>query len=94
MRAVVGSDAAYICASWWEAFCCCPCIVEIKRKEIKINFKDYLYMLILGIICIPMSMVLFQLGVMKANAAMAALIMCQPLVHNFSRISSRKDEPL
>lgn len=49
---------------------------EIKRKEIKINFKDYLYMLILGIICIPMSMVLFQLGVMKANAATAALIMC------------------
>ena len=49
---------------------------EIKRKEIKINFKDYLYMLLLGIICIPMSMVLFQLGVMKANAATAALIMC------------------
>ncbi|MGI6732615.1 MAG: DMT family transporter [Anaerovoracaceae bacterium] len=51
-------------------------VSEIKRKEIRINLKDYLYMLLLGIVCIPMSMVLFQLGVMKANASTAAIIMC------------------
>ena len=33
-------------------------------------------MLLLGIVCIPLSMVLFQLGVMRANAATAAIIMC------------------
>lgn len=49
---------------------------EIKRRGTSIKLKDYLYMLLLGIVCIPMSMVLFQLGVMKSNAATAAIIMC------------------
>lgn len=51
-------------------------ISEIKHKKTSIKPRDYLYMLLLGIVCIPLSMVLFQLGVMKANAATAALIMC------------------
>lgn len=51
-------------------------LAEIKRKKTSISAKDYLYMLLLGIVCIPLSMVLFQLGVMRANAATAAIIMC------------------
>lgn len=51
-------------------------IIEIRRKKTVISVKDYLYLLLLGIVCIPMSMVLFQLGVMRSNAATAAIIMC------------------
>ncbi|GAB1475875.1 DMT family transporter [Bacillota bacterium] len=49
---------------------------EIKRNKTVIRPKDYAYMLLLGTVCIPLSMVLFQLGVMKANASTAAIIMC------------------
>ena len=51
-------------------------VSEIKRRQLRISVKDYLYLLLLGIVCIPMSMVLFQLGVMRSNAATAAVIMC------------------
>lgn len=51
-------------------------LAEMKSRENHISLKDYGYMLLLGIVCIPMSMVLFQLGVMRANAATAAIIMC------------------
>jgi len=51
-------------------------VSEIKRRQLRMDVKDYLYLLLLGIVCIPMSMLLFQLGVMRSNAATAALIMC------------------
>lgn len=51
-------------------------LAEIRRKGIRLDLKDYLYFLLLGILCIPMSMVLFQLGVMRSNASTAAIIMC------------------
>lgn len=51
-------------------------LAEMKNRETPISLKDYAYMLLLGVVCIPMSMVLFQLGVMRANAATAAIIMC------------------
>ena len=66
---------------------------EIKRKEIKINFKDYLYMLS-SIICIPMSMVLFQLGD-KLMPPRRPSLCASTLCSMFSAFPhSRKDEPL
>lgn len=50
--------------------------VRIKKKNIVIRRNDYLYMLLLGIICIPFSMVFFQLGVENSNASTAAVIFC------------------
>jgi drug/metabolite transporter (DMT)-like permease len=49
---------------------------RIRRKNIQIQGKDYLYLLLLGTVCIPVSMVFFQLGVENANAATAAVIFC------------------
>lgn len=49
---------------------------EMKKNKVSLNVKDYLYMFMLGIICIPVSMVFFQLGVMYSNASTAAVIFC------------------
>lgn len=49
---------------------------RMRRKNIQIQGKDYLYLLLLGTVCIPVSMVFFQLGVENANAATAAVIFC------------------
>ncbi|NCA78088.1 MAG: DMT family transporter [Alphaproteobacteria bacterium] len=49
---------------------------RIRRKNIQIQGKDYLYLLLLGTVCIPVSMIFFQLGVENANAATAAVIFC------------------
>lgn len=49
---------------------------RIRRKNIQIQGKDYLYLLLLGTVCIPISMIFFQLGVENANAATAAVIFC------------------
>lgn len=38
--------------------------------------RDWLRLLLCGIMCIPLSMVLFQVGVLRSNAATAASIMC------------------
>lgn len=38
--------------------------------------RDWLWLLLCGIMCIPVSMVLFQIGVLRSNAATAASIMC------------------
>ena len=43
---------------------------EMKKNKVSLNVKDYLYMFMLGIICIPVSMVFFQLGVMYSNASL------------------------
>ena len=51
-------------------------LVRIRKKRIIIGRNDYLYMLLLGVICIPISMVLFQLGVENSNASTAAVIFC------------------
>ncbi len=49
---------------------------RMRRKNIQIQGKDYLYLLLLGTVCIPVSMIFFQLGVENANAATAAVIFC------------------
>ncbi len=51
-------------------------LVRVRKKNIVIRRNDYLYMLLLGIICIPISMVFFQLGVENSNASTAAVIFC------------------
>lgn len=48
--------------------------IELKRRETKLAIKDFLYLLLLGIVCIPLSMLLFQLGVMRSNASTASII--------------------
>lgn len=51
-------------------------MVEVKKKNIKINGKDLGWLLLLGIVCIPVSMMFFQLGVENANASTAAVLFC------------------
>ena len=42
----------------------------------RLNFKDFLWLLLVGIMCIPISMLSYQLGVIRSNAATAAALMC------------------
>jgi len=51
-------------------------IARIKKENIVIKRGDYLYMLLLGVVCIPISMIFFQLGVENSNASTAAVIFC------------------
>lgn len=51
-------------------------IKELKQKQIKLVRKDYLYLLLLGLICTCISMIFFQIGVMNSNASTAAVIFC------------------
>lgn len=55
-------------------------LAELKKNNIKLCLKDYLTLLGVGILGIPISMVFFQLGVMNSNAATASvLISINPL---------------
>ena len=55
-------------------------IKEIKKNDTKLELKDYGYLLYLGTLCIPVSMLLFQFGVMHSNASTASvLISANPL---------------
>lgn len=49
-------------------------ITEMKKKEIKLNRKDLLNLLCVGTIGIPVSMVLFQIGIMNCNASSASVM--------------------
>lgn len=49
---------------------------EIKYKKIKINLKDMTWLLLVGIMGIPISMLFFQLGVVRSNASTAAVLIC------------------
>lgn len=42
----------------------------------RISVRDHLWMLLLGVFCIPVSMLLFQLGVEFSNASTAAVLFC------------------
>lgn len=48
--------------------------VEMKRNKTKIELKDIGYLLYVGILGIPLSMVFFQLGVMNSNASTASVL--------------------
>ena len=49
-------------------------VSEMKKKEIKLTGKDLLKLLGVGTIGIPVSMVLFQVGIMNCNASSAAVM--------------------
>lgn len=51
-------------------------IAELRKKQLKLNASQMLYLLLLGIICVPCSMILFQFGVMNSNAATSAVLFC------------------
>jgi drug/metabolite transporter (DMT)-like permease len=51
-------------------------IWELKKNKTRLDAGLILRMIILGVICVPLSMILFQFGVMKSNASTAAVIFC------------------
>ncbi len=51
-------------------------IAEIRKDNIKIYAKDWLWLLLVGIMGIAISMVVFQIGVQHCNAATAAALIC------------------
>jgi drug/metabolite transporter (DMT)-like permease len=51
-------------------------IKEIKKRKITLNLNDFIYMGGIGIVCICVSMIFFQFGVMKTSASTAAVIFC------------------
>lgn len=51
-------------------------ILEIKKYHIVFTKKDFLHMLAMGVVCICISMVFFQLGVENSKASTSAVIFC------------------
>lgn len=51
-------------------------IKEYRKNRADIHPGDWVWMLLLGIVCIPISMLCFQLGIERSNAATAAAIIC------------------
>lgn len=49
-------------------------IAEIRRTKVKLTAKDFGYLLYVGILAIPLSMLFFQLGVMRCNASTASVL--------------------
>lgn len=49
-------------------------VAEMKKKEIKLSSRDLFKLLGVGTIGIPVSMVLFQVGIMNCNASSASVI--------------------
>jgi len=49
---------------------------EIRSRRTILSWSDIAYMALLGVVCICIGMVFFQLGVMGANASTAAVIFC------------------
>ncbi|MFQ7472823.1 MAG: DMT family transporter [Anaerovoracaceae bacterium] len=55
-------------------------LADLKKNNIKLNFKDIRILAMVGILGIPLSMVFFQLGVINSNASTASvLISINPL---------------
>lgn len=49
-------------------------IAEMKKKKIRLNSGDIIKLLGVGVIGIPVSMVLFQVGIMNSNASSASVM--------------------
>lgn len=49
-------------------------IKEMRDNDIRLDIKQFLYLGLVGIICIPVSMLIFQIGVLKSNAATASVL--------------------
>lgn len=50
-------------------------IKENRKHKIHLNYKDFIWVLLLGVLCVPLSMLFFQLGIMESNASTAAVLM-------------------
>ncbi|MEL7655015.1 MAG: DMT family transporter [Bacillota bacterium] len=51
-------------------------LVEIKKYHTVFTKKDFLHMVSMGVVCICISMIFFQLGVENSKASTAAVIFC------------------
>jgi drug/metabolite transporter (DMT)-like permease len=51
-------------------------LAEIKKYHTAITKKDYLHMLAMGVVCICISMIFFQIGVENSKASTSAVIFC------------------
>lgn len=49
-------------------------IKEMRDNDIRLDINQFLYLGLVGIICIPVSMLIFQIGVLKSNAATASVL--------------------
>jgi drug/metabolite transporter (DMT)-like permease len=69
-------------------------IFERRRSKTKLDARLVLRMVILGIVCVPVSMIMFQYGVMHANAATASVIFCVNPVFTaiFAHFFNRNDK--
>lgn len=47
---------------------------ELKKNKIRLTAKDIAYLLYVGVLGIPLSMLFFQLGVMNSNASTASVL--------------------
>lgn len=63
-------------------------IHDLKKRRCIPTLSDWLYLLLLGVICICVSMTIFQLGVMRTSANLAAVIISMSPVFTmlFARI--------
>ncbi len=53
-----------------------PALADLKKNKLRLNRRDWGRLFSLGVVCIPVSMVFFQLGVQNSNAATAAVLFC------------------
>lgn len=51
-------------------------IVDLKKNNIHLSGKDILTLAGVGTLCIPLSMLFFQLGVMNCNASTSSVLIC------------------
>lgn len=49
-------------------------LAELRVTNVKLTLKDFGYLLYVGTLAIPLSMLFFQLGVMRCNASTAAVL--------------------
>ena len=53
-----------------------PALMESRHRGYRLNIRDCGWMLLLGTVCIPVSMMAFQIGVLSCNASTAGPLFC------------------
>ena len=51
-------------------------LAELKQRQVRLGIKDFLGLLGVGTLGIPISMVLFQLSIMMSNASTVSVLIC------------------
>jgi drug/metabolite transporter (DMT)-like permease len=49
---------------------------ELKKNKVKFDMKLVGWMVLLGVLCVPGGMILFQFGILHSNASTASVIFC------------------